>query len=214
MKKFLVLAILALVGISASAQVRYSRTMVEKKTTMWYLRAGAGFNSLGGDVADVEGYDVSGKAGYELALGFNKNIGKAGAYWGMELGFSSRGFEVSETDDEDGDYSYTGHNVKWTPLMFGYKYGLNEDVKLDAHLGAFASYDFATSEDYGSSYSEIDCPEAFNAGIQVGVGVWYKRVNLDLMYQAGLINAIDDYYRGEEATGKMSAFVVRLGFSF
>lgn len=209
MKKILVLAVLVFIGISASSQVRYSRIMAEKKSnTVWYLRAGAGFNSLGGDVSDASGYEVSGKTGYEVAFGFNKGIGKSGAYWGMELGLSNRGFKI-DREDNGGYFEYTGHNVKFVPLMFGYKFSLTEDLKLDAHLGGYVSYDFTGSEDYESLYSDI-FPEELDAGLQVGVGVWYKRVNLDLTYQRGFMNACDDY----SVSGNMSAFMIRLGFSF
>lgn len=225
MKKILVLAVLALIGISASAQVRYSRTMVEKKSnTTWYLRAGAGFNNLVGDYVDEyedDNTDFSTAVGYELAFGFNRNFGKTNVYWGMELGLASRGYNRADEDRYDDTVEKTNvlaHNVKWVPFAVGYKYGITDDLKLDAHLGAFLSYDFAytvDTDDYEYEDGDYDLEEGADAGLQVGIGVWYKRVNLDLTYQRGFAAAIDNnYYDDGNLKGYISTFMLRLGVSF
>lgn len=219
MKKILVLAVLAMIGISASAQVRYSRTMAEKKSnTTWYLRAGAGFNSLVGDITDAsENIDYGTATGYEVALGFNKNFGKSNVYWGMELGLAARGCSSEyERWDETVKNSVLGHNVKWVPFAVGYKYGITDDLKLDAHLGAFLSYDFAYTSDEDDYEDDPDFYNQVDAGLQVGIGVWYKRINLDLTYQRGFVEVAHDYnYRDDkDINGYISTFMLRLGVSF
>lgn len=224
MKKFLVLAVLALIGISASAQVRYSRTMVEKKSnTTWYLRAGAGFNSLVGDYTEYyDDEDYSSAVGYEFALGFNRNFGKSNVYWGMELGLAGRGYkwECEDSWDETVEKrNVIGHNVKCVPFAIGYKYGITDDLKLDAHLGAFLSYDFAytvDTNDYEYEVGDYELRNGADAGLQVGIGVWYKRVNLDLTYQRGFVEATHyyDYSDDKDINGYISTFMIRLGFSF
>lgn len=232
MKKLLLIAVVALVGMSASAQVKYNRTFAAKKSnTMWYVRAGLNMNSLSLDDGDFESqnssYETSGKTGFNLDFGFNKGFGKSNAYWGMELGVSSRGGKIEEFsgykgyDDngnefmewvKNGEYSFTGYNVKFVPLMFGYKYPVTEDIKIDGHIGGFVSYDFTTSEDEEDMY-DVYSDSDVDAGLQVGVGVWYKRVNLDLMYQKGFIKSHTvSYY--DEMTAKNSAIVIRLGVAF
>lgn len=226
MKKLLLIAIVALVGVSASAQVKFNRTFASKKSnTTWYLRAGMNTNSSGLDLSEYNGdyyeYNVSSKVGYEVAFGFNKGFGKSNVYWGMELGVSSRGFSISEEEDGDvyGDYSYMGHNVKFVPFMIGYKYPITEDFKIDGHLGAFASFDFASTEDYDNGPDDYDIwdESPFDAGIQIGIGAWYKRLNLDFTYQIGFVPSHSVYYIGsgdEDLSAKHSAFLIRLGVAF
>ena len=49
----------------------------------------------------------------------------------------------------------------------------------------------------------------FDAGMNIGVGVWYDRFNLDLTYQRGFIDTFSD------ADGfKTSYFMIRLGIAF
>lgn len=226
MKKLLLIAIVALVGVSASAQVKFNRTFASKKSnTTWYLRAGMNTNSSGLDLSEYNGdyyeYNVSSKVGYEVAFGFNKGFGKSNVYWGMELGVSSRGFSITEKEDDDiyGDYSYMGHNVKFVPFMFGYKHPLTEDFKIDGHLGAFASFDFASTEDYDNGPDDYDIwdESPFDAGIQIGIGAWYKRLNLDFTYQIGFVPSHSVYYIGsgdDDLSVKHSAFLIRLGVAF
>ena len=59
-----------------------------------------------------------------------------------------------------------------------------------------------------ADYMEVDYNH-FDAGINIGVGVWYDRFNLDLTYQRGFIDAFSD------ADGfKTSNFMIRLGIAF
>ena len=59
-----------------------------------------------------------------------------------------------------------------------------------------------------ADYMEVDYNH-FDAGMNIGVGVWYDRFNLDLTYQRGFIDAFSD------ADGfKTSNFMIRLGIAF
>ena len=84
-------------------------------------------------------------------------------------------------------------------------------------VGVFASYDYTSKmKEDGESiswgdyadYMEVDYNH-FDAGMNIGVGVWYDRFNLDLTYQRGFIDAFSD------ADGfKTSNFMIRLGIAF
>ena len=88
---------------------------------------------------------------------------------------------------------------------------------IDPHVGVFASYDYTSKmKEDGESiswgdyadYMEVDYNH-FDAGMNIGVGVWYDRFNLDLTYQRGFIDAFSD------ADGfKTSNFMIRLGIAF
>ncbi len=266
MKKIILLAVVAIITLSTSAQVKYSRTFGKKESNItWYLRAGVNFNMVTGDYdednyhwetqwvgseesgafEEVRGREetmVKGKVGFDISAGFNKPFGKSPVYWGMELGFSSRGLTATniehdeEFDWENLDYiqsyeegdkgNFTAYNAKLVPFMIGYKYDISKDLKLDAHIGAFVSYDFATSCDMSNDYEydedmkdihnipdgeeEFD---ALDAGLQLGIGAWYKRFNIDLTWQKGFMHYVDGPYV-DNGGAKNSAIMVRLGVAF
>lgn len=245
------MVVAVVMAASASAQVVSSQTyMKSKKATLWYARLGVSFNNVAGanEVAEagMEGdgsYSLGSRAGMDLDFGFQRPIGNFGLYWGMELGIGTRGGSVKyDYDEEDGGGSENGHistwNVKYSPFTFGYKYTLTDDIKLDAHLGAYVSYDFSgksvwswsgESEDEEQTISDLKDSswdfQPLDAGIQFGVGVWWKRFNLDLTYQRGFVPAAkasvgfyDSYYGGlineKDYSLYSSNFMIRLGVAF
>lgn len=240
MKKYLLLLCAALIGFTTSAQVLTSRSYnKEKKATTWFVRVGPSFNNIAGANGlkfdnDYSKCTLGTNTGAAFDLGFNKPIGGAGLYWGMELGVGSRGFSISYTDyvDEESTKSkITTWNVKYSPFIFGYKYSLTDDLKLDAHLGIFASYDFthkfSTVESNGDKFTEewYEYTDDFgyddlDAGLGLGIGVWYKRFNIDLTWQRGFTNlGSGDYYdyktnEHKDFTGSSSNLILRVGVAF
>ncbi len=189
MKKVLLIALLAVFGISANAQILSSRTVTKPKSnTMWILRAGMTLNNA----TDNKG---GGSAiGFDATIGFNKPISSSSVYWGMDLGIGTRGCSFKGYDDDALAYA-----VRFSPVTFGYKYAFTEDFKLDGHLGAYASYDFAHND-------EAEGLDDFDAGVQVGIGAWWKRFNLDVTYQRGFCDMAGD--------SKSSNVMIRLGIAF
>ncbi|MDD6900884.1 MAG: outer membrane beta-barrel protein [bacterium] len=228
MKKILVIAVAAFIGASASAQIVQS-TMLnikkEKKTT-WYVRAGVSINNAAGEATKAlkdEECSVGSKMGYDFSIGFQRRIGNSGLYWGEELGLGTRGAKASYSDEEGEEKnSLLAHNVKYQPLMLGFKYGITDDIKVDAHVGGFVSYDFAGtgktewSEDGSEDASISELDEDFgyqrlDAGVQAGIGVWYKRYNFDISYQKGFIS-VSDYIDNKNVYS--SNLMIRLGIAF
>lgn len=221
MKKLFVFLVAAMAVISASAQMRTSRTFTKVKSrTEWIVRVGPSFNRLTGyDKQYVEDVKVGSKVGFDLDLGFNKYIGGSDLYWGMELGLGTRGTKFDfEYGDYKESYSKTMYNVKYSPFTIGYKFAVTDMIKIDPHLGGYISYDFASSDSYdGDEYDPdtFDSWNKFDAGLQFGAGVWYGRFNLDFMYQVGFCNA--DFENGDYDKlpgGKTGNFLIRVGYSF
>lgn len=249
MKKFLVFASLAALAVSANAQVMTSRTRVkEKKPTMWYARIGVSLDNLAGgnDYKKEYTFDYSGKhskvtiapqAGMDIDFGFQRGIGKAGLYWGMELGFGTRGGAMRSEysyhyEDRWDSYTVEGKskgrlltwNIKYSPFTFGYKYSITDDIKIDAHLGLFLSYDFAGNAKFkydddddeklslGDLRDEYDF-QAFDAGLQLGAGVWWKRFNFDITWQRGFV-PLGSYYLDDRHDLYSSNVMFRLGVAF
>lgn len=254
MKKLLALAfVMCSLGIANAQIVRsttFNKVPKEKTKTTWYVRAGVSLNNMTGEgrsnlmkeikdegeLADGEKAGFTTRAGYDFEVGFKKNFGKSDMYWGMQLGFGTRGggfvhkyyghyygdkVELKETSDLD---LYT---IKYTPFQFGYMYPINEDISLDAHLGVFLSFDLGGSmkdkdivdgkveDDWKYSYGETDCVP-FDAGIQLGIGAWYKKFNLDVSWQRGFVKMVGDFPYNDDNFGdiKSSNFVIALGYAF
>lgn len=203
MKKFILLALVTMFTLGAAAQVRTSRTFTRQKSnTTWYVRAGMNISTPSSFEEDGYKFSPDGKVGFDVDFGFHKAIASSNAYWGMELGVGSRGIKFDNEYDED--MSAISYGVTYSPITLGYKFPLTESIKLDGHLGGFLAYDFA----YGGDY-EFD--KAFDAGIQVGVGAWFSRFNLDFTYQAGFCNTLEG---PDKDFCKVGKFMIRVGYAF
>lgn len=245
MKKILVVALLAVMGLGASAQVMTSRTRIkEKKETMWYGRIGLSINNVAGgndfkdkynwsNESEFEKTSIGPRAGMALDFGFHRPMGKSGCYWGMELGIGTRGGSMKNEwrDREWGNVYDEGWikanvltwNIKYSPFTFGYKYSITDDIKLDAHLGVFVSYDFAgkavlKEEGYSdrkismSELKEDNDYQAFDAGLQLGIGVWWRKFNFDITWQRGFVPAALEYITDSNLFS--SNIMLRVGYAF
>ncbi len=212
MKKVLFMVAALTCCVAMQAQIVSSRSSIVKKekvksNTMWFVKAGVNFMNFGGDGIDDSDMGV----GYNAVFGFQKPIRTNGAYWGMDLGLGSRGAK-----------DMMAHNVQISPFTFGWKIGLAENLKLDPHLGVYGSCDFASHADgYGSwddytyalykaSNRKTDSTYHYpDVGMNIGVGIWYGRFNLDFTYQRGFIDVFSDM------DGiKTSNILLRVGVAF
>ena len=212
MKKLLSLAAACLLCAGMQAQIVSSRSVSIKSAqkqpseTQWFLRGGLNIMKLTGDGAE----DTGSKLGYNFVYGFQKPISTVGTYWGMEFGLGPRGWG----DSEDGyKVSQMAHNVQVSPFTFGYKYNITDAVAIDAHLGAYVSFDYVgkykeeeDGEEVGSaSIGDWEDWKRFDAGMNIGVGLWYSRFNLDFTYQRGFIKTWEC---------NTSNVLIRLGVAF
>lgn len=194
---------------------------------------------------DGEG-SVGSKVGMDLNFGFMKNIGKSGLYWGMDLGLGTRGAsckgswhspEYEYVDGKKIEYIATYNekgsvmtwNLKYSPFTIGYKYAITDDLKLDGHLGIYVSYDFAGGTKYkweydddseDLSFSEIKDEDwdyqPFDAGMQIGIGAWWKKFNLDITYQRGFVPAANLWNGNKNNYSDIysSNLMLRIGYAF
>jgi hypothetical protein len=205
MKKMILTALACLLMVAAQAQIVSSRSISitqEKKgpsETLTYGRVGLGLMNVKGDIVD---YDS--KLGYNIVIGFQKPFDKYDLYWGLEAGFGSRGCKYSEIydDDEYEESSLFAHNIQVTPNI-GWKPQIGDNLKLDVHVGLFASYDFAGTikdKDVYDGYVEEDSwglgdaegYKRFDVGINPGIGIWYGNYNIDLSLQRGFLDIVKD----------------------
>ena len=224
MKKCLIVATLALFSmmgmqaqIVSSRSVNVKTTEVKKpKTTTWMLRAGMNVGKFVGDGAD----ETDSKIGYDVAFSFQKPIKDIGLYWGMEFALGTRGYTIKDEGGygEGEDFKQMSHNFRWSPFTLGYRYDINNKFAVEAHLGAFVSVDYAGKMKIGEGYDDLsignwdewyeDDWNRFDAGMALGVGVWYDRFNLDFTWQRGFVDAISDW------DVYSSNLMLRLGIAF
>lgn len=232
MKKIMLTALMGILALGASAQMLTSRTYTKAKNpTLWYARAGASFNNIAGLSsiefdADGEKVSLGTKTGFVVDFGFQKAIGKSGLYWGMELGLGNRGFAVTEKIDESEiKASLLAWNLTYSPFTIGYKYSVTDKIKIDAHFGGYLSYDFAHSlsgKVDGHKIDDIDWDEFkddsgyedFDGGIQLGIGMWYDRFNIDVTWQRGFGTMVNEIDGESTKTGCSSNLMLRLGIAF
>ena len=219
MKKLLSLAAAFLLCAGVQAQIVSSRSVSIKSAqkqpseTQWFLRGGLNVMKMTGDGAE----DTGSKLGYNFVYGFQKPLGSIGTYWGLEFGLGSRGWKVEENES---DYEYSlslmAHNVQVSPFTFGYKYNITDALAVDAHLGAYVSCDYVgkikekesyqgDSEETSVNMGDWEDWKRVDAGMNIGVGIWYDRFNLDFTYQRGFIKTWEC---------NTSNVLIRLGVAF
>lgn len=214
MKKALSIVTALLLCVATQAQIVSSRSSIirtEKKATntQWYIRGGLNLMNMSGSKDDGWG-DQSSKVGYNFVYGFQKPIGSVGTYWGMDFGLGSRGWKESEDDWSE---NYMAHNVQVSPFTFGYKYDITDAIAIDAHLGAYVSFDYVgkyKEEEDGQELANASIGDwndwkRVDAGMNIGVGIWYNRFNLDFTYQRGFIKTWE---------ANTSNVLIRLGVAF
>ncbi len=211
MKKIILSLLVAFCGISASAQ---------NVSTTLYTKVGLNVNGMvGAGASDMDA--TKARAGYDLNFGFQRPMGSVGLYWGMEYGLTSRGYKTSKSFE---DYSETTkeirHDIIWSPFVFGFRKNLVGDLDIDAHTGLFMSCDYTGKdkttikasghkESNSTTITNSGSCNRFDAGLKFGVGLWYKRYNLDLSYRQGFVHM----FVGDKATDS-SNFIVSLGIAF
>ena len=165
------------------------------------LRGGFAANNFKGD--NTIGIDML--PGYNFSLDFNKNFYK-GAYWNTGVMFGTRGFDVNHSDAK-----FRAHNLN-IPLTVGYKYNLTDNLAVDGRFGAFFGVDMAGKIDDGNGddvkIGDIEDYKRCDGGLIIGMGVWYKRINIDYTFKRGFGEVWEDGPAG--AVNHM----IRLGYAF
>lgn len=208
MKKLLSIAASLLLCAGVQAQIVSSRSSIVKSektpsNTQWVLRGGPSFMNMSAEGAKMN-------VGYDVSLGFQKPIRTAGAYWGMDFGLTSRGCKAD-------DVKMIAHGVQYTPFTFGWKAPVADGIRIDPHVGVSISYDFSSkvkADGESCSWSDladelgVDCNKV-DLGMNLGVGVWMGRFNVDLTYHHGFVDAFAD------AGGfKANNVMLRVGVAF
>lgn len=212
--RFLVL----IIALSSSVLAMGQKIQEKKKATspnMPTLRAGVSFNTVNGsDATDTHVLPL-----YDVSLGYQWMINerKCRVFLSPELGFGTRGWKEGEQNEWSYHATVRAHTLRLVPAQISFQPQVGYDVYLDFHAGGFISYDYAGRYTNFKGYfqkddciklSEMDNFNRWDAGIQVGAGLWFYYFNVDFTYRHGFVGMIS----GKD--GFSNNFVLRVGYAF
>ena len=214
MKKILIILCFAIGFSTLNAQVVKSsseKTVVKrtekkqtKKPSNWFIKLGYGgckFTGSEDELEEIRGYR---NPVYKIDIGFTKPFVELSngrinlaPYWGMDFSFGNRSVDY--------DYHrYTAHNLQWSPNI-GLDIALSRYFCFDLHIGPYLSYDYSVKW-FDDKY---DKPNQFDAGLNMGIGFWINRVELEFSFQKGFVFT---NISGEDLGGKTNILLLKLGY--
>lgn len=213
--------------VTLVALIAFCLSNIQAEREAWqkriYLKAGVNFANMVHKYKDEGGSDekdrADARAGYNLTVGHQKQVGKLGGYWGQELSLSTRGWKNEEGGVEQ---KALAHNIQLSPITFGWRVQVLDILEVDPHAGVYGSLDFATSltetgkadRNWRDYRKEIQAKHfrPFDLGMNLGVGVWIDEwLNVDFMFQRGFVTA----FKFDDDSNKYLAsnFMIRLGIA-
>ena len=216
MKKILIILCFAVGFSTLNAQVvksssektvvKHSEKKQTKKPSNWHIKLGLGgckFTGSEDELKAIRGYRIM---VYKFDVGFRKPFvelsnGKINLapYWGMDFSLGNRSVDYAHYSA-----TFTAHNLQWSPNI-GLDIALSRYFCFDLHIGPYLSYDYSVKW-FDDKY---DKPNQFDAGLNMGVGFWINRVELEFSFQKGFVftNIID-----EDLGGKTNILLLKLGY--
>ena len=179
---------------------------------------------FGVSMSNITGSYTDGSMSCENVFGQTESVGAYiptgidNLYLGAAIGIGMRGYKENyDMFATSYGTTFTAYNIYLSPSI-GYLVKVNDDVFIDAHLGAYYSNDFSHSFEghgTGSFLMETNVIDAYESqynksdgGLIGGVGVWYKHFGLELNYSRGLTSLYKDF---DAYTQK---FTLSLGYAF
>ncbi|MBP2833533.1 PorT family protein [Aquimarina sp. U1-2] len=208
MKKILVFAVLASLGIVATAQ---------EENIRFGAKAGVNFASIGGDETD----DLDGRTSFHLGAIVEIPISEKFAF-APELLYSSQGakFDDFEFDSTSGEEFSTENTIRLNyinvPLMAKFYAAEGFSLQAGPQIGFLTSAKekvegegIDAEEDIDEFYKSIDLGLNFGAGYQLPAGIFF-----DARYNLGLSDLADDREDGDDNRISNNVFQISVGYKF
>ena len=155
----------------------------------------------GGNLANVDGFDQSKmKVGINAGPAIQINLAKM-FFIQSELLYSLKGAR-SESSQTSNDATLNLNYIN-LPLLFGYKAGQNFSIKLGPEIGHLLSAKSkmdGTTTDYSEFYRDFDF------GADLGVAYTFKKLAIDLRYNYGLEDLLNNVPSDQNASNRVLQF--------
>lgn len=214
MKKYLLLAICAVMTLGASAQraSSSSSTFFSSKRAETPVRFGitAGLNIAGQTWKDGDiSYSPDSRLGFNVGLTVDFPILES-LYIKSGLLYTTKGSK----DEDDGYEEKLSPAYLEIPVLASYRYDFSDAAQWQLNFGPYIAYGIGGKYKYGDyeeDYFGDDGAKRFDLGLQIGTGITLgQHYNIGIAYQFGLVNTVDD---GDE-TLKNHNFMINLGYIF
>lgn len=199
MKKLLVSLVVALMAVPTFAQFSSGGFDLSKENLYYGVRFGGTSASLSGDIP------TGAKIGMTLAGIIGLHLSQSTPV------FLESGLYYTQRGAKEGDVEITHNNLE-IPIVVKYGIQVSDNIALLPFIGPYFAY--AVGSDYKYKGKGVD-PDEFrpnrnNMGFKLGCGAEYNKLYLELGYQFGVTNFIDD----DNLTGHNNALFLNFGVNF
>ena len=205
MKKFLVSIVAMLVAAPSFAQFSSGGFELDKESMYYGVRFGGTLASMNGDLS------VGSKVGLTLAGVIGLRLSNTAPV------FLESGLYYTQRGAKDDDYEITHNNLE-IPLVVKYGFQVSNEIALLPFFGPYFAYGVSTDEKLKSNYAENHDVRVNrnNMGFKLGCGAEYNKIYLELGYQFGITNIIDDEFSDEwkNKSARNNALFLNFGVNF
>jgi hypothetical protein len=200
MKKLLVSIVAMLLAAPSFAQFSSGGFELDKESMYYGVRFGGTLASVSGDVSygTKVGMTLAGIIGLRLSSSTPVFL-ESGLY------YTQRG---AKEDDET-----ITHNNLEIPIVVKYGIQASDNIAILPFIGPYFAYAVSSDFKYKGKDTNYDGdfrPNRNNMGFKLGCGAEYNKLYLELGYQFGVTNFIDD----DDLTAHNNAFFLNLGVNF
>ena len=199
MKKILVSLVAALMAVPTFAQFSSGGFDLSKENLYYGVRFGGTSASVSGDVS------IGAKIGMTLAGIIGLHLSQSTPV------FLESGLYYTQRGAKEGDVEITHNNLE-IPIVVKYGIQVSDNIAILPFIGPYFAY--AVGSDYkykGKDTSHTGFrPNRNNMGFKLGCGAEYNKLYLELGYQFGVTNFVDD----DNITAHNNALFLNFGVNF
>lgn len=211
MKKVLLIAVCAVLSLTASAQRATSQSSsffsTEKadQPITFGVRVGGNLSTMTGDIDDVKsrfGFNV----GVSVDIPLLQSLYLQTGLYASQKGFKGDGYDLKANP-----------LYLEIPILASYRYNFSDATQLQVNFGPYMAYGISgklksseEDEKFETDFFDDNAAKKFDAGLQVGAGVTVSKFYIGCAYQFGLTNISDM----DEVDMKNSNFMFNIGYNF
>ena len=204
MKKILVSIVAALMAVPSFAQFSSGGFDLDKESLYYGVRFGGTLASINGDIS------IGTKAGMTLAGVIGLRLSSSTPV------FLESGLYYTQRGAKDSDYNITHNNLE-IPVVIKYGIQVGDNIAVLPFVGPYFAYGISTDEKLKSDYAKVHDIRVNrnNMGFKLGCGLEYNKLYVEVGYQFGVTNIIDDEYAaGTDQSARNNALFANFGVNF